>query len=68
MPASDRIRGARLHTALTAQGVGGFRRGPLATVGVGDGVGLSVGVGVGLGVGVALGVGLGVGVDVGATT
>src|SRR5215472_5263748 len=53
---------------LTAQGVGGFRRGPLATVGVGDGVGLSVGVGVGVGLGVGVCEGLGVGVGVGATT
>lgn len=49
-----------------AQGDGGFKRGPLATVGLGEGEGLAVGVGVGGGVGV--GVGFGVGVAVGGTT
>ena len=48
--------------AVPAQGEGGFRRGPLATVGLGDGEGLAVGGGVGVGVG------FGVGVGVGATT
>ena len=52
--------------AVPAQGEGGFKRGPLAPVGLGDGEGLAVGVGVGGGVGV--GVGFGVGVGVGATT
>jgi len=70
MPAPDRIRGGRSDFAPTAHGVGGFCRGPLATLGVGDGVGLCVGVGVGvaLGVGVGVGDGLAVGVGVEALT
>ena len=70
MPAPDRIRGGRWGFAPTAHGVGGFCRGPLATLGVGDGVGLRVGVGVGvaLGVGVGVGDGLAVGVGVEALT
>src|SRR5262249_62217456 len=38
--------------AVPAQGDGGFKRGPLATVGLGGGEGLAVGVGVGGGGGV----------------